>query len=281
MYIISASRKTDIPSQYSKWFFERLHEGYTIIEDPEGSNDLYQLPLTPNEVDGIVFWTKNPSPMLDRLEELKGFAYYFQFTVTGYDKKIEPNIPDKDTVIIPTFKKLAKIIGPEKVIWRYDPIILSQDYNIDYHIKQFSHLAESLEGYTEKCIIGFLATYDHILRSLEDIGIQEPDLKQKRNIAKALAEKASQHGIALETCKMEADFADLGIGYAHCVDDHLFEKILGKPLDMDDQRLEAGCVSSIDIGLCNTCKNGCRYCFANFEQQQNTQKHIKIKTKKY
>lgn len=279
MFIISASRKTDIPCRHSDWFFERLNEGYIVIQNPDRNDEFYHVSLTPDLVDGIVFWTKNPIPMLDRLNELNDFAYYFQFTITGYDQKLEPNIPDKDTVIIPAFKKLAKLIGPERVIWRYDPIIISDDYNFEYHIERFSHLAESLEGYTEKCIVGFLATYDYVLSSLENIGIQEPNLEQKRKLVKALVEKAREHGIAIESCKLELDFADIGVGYARCVDDYLFEKILGKPLNMDNQRLEAGCVSSVDIGTCNSCNNGCLYCFANFENPQlETNQQPKVKT---
>ena len=141
--IISASRRTDIPSFYSDWMFNRLKEGYVCVRNPMNIHQISQISLSPDVVDGIVFWTKNPTPMLERIHELDG-------------KDVEKNIPSKNDVIIPTFKKLSSIIGKERIVWRYDPILINEHYTIEYHKKYFKKLCESLSNYTEKCTVTFI-----------------------------------------------------------------------------------------------------------------------------
>ena len=126
--IISASRRTDIPSFYSEWLFNRLKEGYVCVRNPMNIHQISQISLSPDVVDGIVFWTKNPTPMLERIHELDNYTYYFQFTLNSYGKDIEKNVPSKNDVIIPTFKKLSSIIGKERIVWRYDPILINEHY---------------------------------------------------------------------------------------------------------------------------------------------------------
>ena len=121
--IISASRRTDIPTYYSDWFFNRIRDGYVCVRNPMNIHQVSKIFLSKHSVDGIVFWTKNPTPMIDRLDELKDYMYYFQFTVNPYGKEIEENVPSKNNIIIPSFRELSRIIGPERIIWRYDPII--------------------------------------------------------------------------------------------------------------------------------------------------------------
>ena len=123
--IISASRRTDIPTYYSDWFFNRIKEGFVFVRNPMNAHQISRIDLRPDVVDGIVFWTKNPLPMLDRLDLLKEYTYYFQFTLTSYGEDVESNIPSKSNVIIPSFQRLSDKLGPERVIWRYDPIFLS------------------------------------------------------------------------------------------------------------------------------------------------------------
>lgn len=157
--IISASRRTDIPTYYSDWFFNRIKEGFVFVRNPMNAHQISRIDLRPDVVDGIVFWTKNPLPMLDRLDLLKEYTYYFQFTLTSYGEDVESNIPSKSNVIIPSFQRLSDKLGPERVIWRYDPIFLSQKYSIDYHIHYFEMLAKRLSLYTKKCTISFLDYY--------------------------------------------------------------------------------------------------------------------------
>jgi hypothetical protein len=158
--IISASRRTDIPAFYSEWFMNRIRAGYCTTINPFNRHQVARVSLRPNDVDVIVFWTKNPEPLIQHLEELDncGFRYYFQYTLTGYPKAIEPSVPEPKKGIS-TFKKLADLIGPEKVIWRYDPIIISNRTDSDYHKKQIDHIARELEGFTHRLVISVVDEY--------------------------------------------------------------------------------------------------------------------------
>ncbi len=167
--IISASRKTDIPAFYSEWFMNRIKDGVVYSRNPFNINQISKIPLNPEVVDCIVFWTKNPIPMISCLDELKEFNYYFQFTLTGYGKDVETDVPDKKKELIPAFIELAKKIGPQKVIWRYDPIAINERYTAEYHLKAFGDIAEALNGSTEKCVISFVDFYQKTQKN-EGIG---------------------------------------------------------------------------------------------------------------
>ena len=169
--IISASRRTDIPTYYCEWLFNRIKEGFVYVRNPMNVHQISKISLSPDVVDGIVFWTKNPVPMLDKLDELQDYAYYFQFTVNSYGKDIEANIPSKNDVIVPAFRELSRKIGAEKVIWRYDPIMLTSKYTIDYHVNYFNELAKRLSGYTHKCVISFVDFYRNTQTHLKDLDI--------------------------------------------------------------------------------------------------------------
>ena len=157
--IISASRRTDIPAFYADWLINRIKEKYVLVRNPINIHQVSRISLSPDVVDGIVFWTKNPIPMMVYLTELDKYTYYFQFTLTAYDNDVEPNIPSKNNVLIPAFRMLSKEIGRNRVIWRYDPIFFTEKYTLEYHCKYFRILAEKLGEYTEKCTISFLDLY--------------------------------------------------------------------------------------------------------------------------
>ena len=163
--ILSVSRRTDIPAFYSEWFYNRIKEGFCYTQNPMNTKQIQKINLNPALVDAMVFWTKNPKPMLPRLNELKQFPYYFQFTINSYATDIETNLPQKK-YLVETFKELSDIISPERVVWRYDPILLNDTYTIDYHIKYFETLAKSLQGYTEKVIISYIDFYKKIIISI-------------------------------------------------------------------------------------------------------------------
>ena len=135
--IISASRRTDIPAFYSDWFFNRIKEGYVLVRNPMNAHQISKISLSADVIDCIVFWTKNPRPMINRLDELKDYNYYFQFTLNSYAKDIEPNVPSKDKEIIKSFRELSEKIGKDRVVWRYDPILINDNYSVDHHIKYF------------------------------------------------------------------------------------------------------------------------------------------------
>ncbi len=265
--IISASRRTDIPSYYSDWFFNRIKEGYVCVRNPMNVHQISRISLSPEVIDGIVFWTKNPRPMMDRLDLLKNYMFYFQFTVNSYAQDVECNLPNKNDVIIPTFKELSNTIGAERVIWRYDPILLTEKYNIDYHIRYFEEIAKRLSGHTEKCIISFVDLYRNTQNNMKALGLLPMETSTMYEIAQKLSEIASTYGIKMESCAEKINLEQFGIEHGHCIDCELFEKLLGCRMDLSkdkNQREECGCMASIDIGMYNTCKNGCKYCYANF-----------------
>lgn len=264
--IISASRRTDIPTYYSEWFFNRIKKGYVCVRNPINIHRISKIPLSPDVVDGIVFWTKNPIPMMNRLHELSDYMYCFQFTVNSYGMDVEKNIPSKGGVIIPAFRELSRRIGSERVVWRYDPILLTPKYDIAYHTHYFNKMAEMLSGYTEKCIISFVDSYRNTEGSVKRLSLLPLGAQEMLELAERFAEIADKNHLKLESCAEKIDLEQFGIAHGHCIDSGLFERLLGQRLDLKkdtNQRKECGCAASIDIGMYSTCQNGCRYCYAN------------------
>ena len=267
--IISASRRTDIPSYYSDWFINRIKEGYVYIRNPFNKNQISKVSLSKDAVDCIVFWTKNPKNMIDKLDELNGYDYYFQFTLTSYGKDIEPNLPNKSEELISVFKRLSYKIGKDKVIWRYDPILLSDKYDKEYHLRAFEKISNNLKGYTNKVIISFIDLYDKTIRNTKDLNLKELNKEDMMFFAKNLSITAKKNNMMIETCAEEIDLSEFGVGHGHCIDKDLIENIIGCKIKANknkNQRPICGCMESIDIGSYNTCLNGCRYCYANFSK---------------
>ncbi|URZ07478.1 DUF1848 domain-containing protein [Clostridium felsineum] len=267
--IVSVSRRTDIPAFYSEWFFNRLKEGFVYVINPFNKKTVSKVELTPKTVDLFVFWTKDAEPMLKRLDKLKKFKYYFQFTITAYRNEVELGTRKKND-IIDTFKRLSKKIGKEKIIWRYDPIFLNDLYTKEYHYIWFEKFCAKVEGYTDKCIISFLDLYKKTERNTKCLNIHKMDENSMREIAKQLQSIASRHSIIIETCSEGIDLSEYGIKKGSCIDEKLISKIIDFPIDVkkdDNQRELCGCVKSVDIGQYNTCKHHCLYCYANFNEK--------------
>ena len=141
--IISASRRTDIPAFYAEWFANRVREGFVCVRNPMNAHQVSRVSLDPALVDCIVFWTKNPAPMLEHLDAFAAYPYYFQATLTGYGRDVEGNLPDKHEVLLPAMKELAHRIGPERVVWRYDPILFNEKYTPQYHLRAVREIANT------------------------------------------------------------------------------------------------------------------------------------------
>ena len=224
--------------------------------------------LTPDVIDCIIFWSKNPRPMLSRLDELSDYMYYFQFTINAYDKGLEVGVPRKES-IINTFKVLSERIGPKRVIWRYDPILLTDQMDVDYHVRYFEEIAKRLEGYTNTCVISFVDLYKKTQHNLKDTKGREPSLHEMLEISAKLFFIAQKYGITIQTCAEKIELESVGIKHGKCIDNTLIEDLLGVKLTASkdpNQRKECGCVQSIDIGEYNTCSHGCKYCYANFKE---------------
>lgn len=264
--ILSVSRRTDIPNYYSDWFYERIKQGFVCVRNPMNPHQVSRITLSTELVDCIVFWTKNPEPMLERLPELRGYNYYVQFTLTGYGRDVERNVPDKKEKMIPVFQRLSEQIGRERVVWRYDPILFTDQYSAEYHVTAFSQIAEALSGYTKRCIISLVDTYAKNRKEMERLGVYELPEAEWRAVARKLAEAANQNGMSIAACAEKMNLSDCGIGRSSCIDRNLIEEIIGCPIQAKkdaNQRSECGCVESIDVGTYHTCRNGCLYCYAN------------------
>lgn len=207
--IISASRRTDIPSHYSEWFYNRIHETYVLVRNPMNPHQISRVNLSPDKVDGIVFWTKNPTPMIKRLDELEKYTYYFQFTLTPYGEDAEPCLPSKRRVIIPGFIELSNKIGADRVIWRYDPILLSPRYTVQNHIRYFEVLAKTLRGFTKKCIISFVDMYKNTTSNVKYLGLETMKTEDMIRIAKTFSEIAGTNEMELCTCSESIVIFDL------------------------------------------------------------------------
>ncbi len=268
--ILSASRRTDIPNYYADWFFNRIKEGFVYVRNPINPHQVSEIRLSPEVVDCIVFWTKNPAPMLERLDELRAYPFYFQFTLTGYESDLEKNIPSKTDAVIPTFQKLAEKIGPERVIWRYDPILFNDKYTPSYHLRAFEQTAEALRGFTGKCVISFVDRYAKNKKAMDALGVYGLEDAQLLAFASQLSRIAGENGMETGSCAEDIDLESCGIRHNCCVDKTLIESLTGCRMDVGKdkyQREVCGCVESMDIGAYNTCKNGCAYCYANHSME--------------
>lgn len=262
--IISASRRTDIPAFYSDWFFNRIKERYVLVPNPYNSKMISRISLDPAVVDCIVFWSKNPAPMLEKLDKLKEYNYYFQFTLNPYGPDIENHLP-AISKRIDTFKRLSDRIGKEKVIWRYDPVLTNETYTPGFHKEKFAEIAYELKEHTEKCMLGFIDHYQHIRTAVGQFNIQ-PLLKADiEEMAVSFKKTVDTCSIQLDTCTVKVDLTHLGIPGGLCIDNQLVERIAGYPISVrkdKNQRDICRCAESLDIGTYESCLNGCIYCYA-------------------
>lgn len=278
--IISASRRTDIPAFYSEWFLNRLKEGFVLARNPMNHAQVSKIILSPDLVDCIVFWTKDPGNMMDKLAAVDslGYQYYFQFTLTPYGRDIEPFLRDKE-LLINAFIELSEVIGREKVMWRYDPIILNQDLTIEYHLEKFEYLCGRLKGYTDVCSISFVDIYSKLSKTVKNRILREITGDEMHRLTKGFADISRKYGIELRSCCENINLSDYGLKPARCIDKALIEKICGCRLTAKpelNQREGCACIQSIDIGAYNTCLHGCIYCYANYSHQaveSNSRKH--------
>ncbi len=265
--IISASRRTDIPAFFSDWFYNRIKEGYVCVRNPMNVHQVSRIKLSPDVADCIVFWTKNPAPMIARLNELKDYSYYFQFTVNACGRKYEPRVPPLEQRL-DTFRTLSEKIGKERVIWRYDPIFLTPEFDVDLHLKSLEHIASELKGFTEKCVFSFVDIYPTKNRTnmsgLLQREFTQPEIEY---FVGALAKIAKKNDLILATCAEKIDLARYGIEHNSCIDGKLIERITGCKIKTraDGQREACQCVKCEEIGSYDTCVHGCVYCYANFK----------------
>ena len=271
--ILSASRRTDIPALYVPWLLARLAAGYCLVPNPFNARQVARISLAPAEVDAIVFWTRHARPLLAALPVLErlGLRHVVQYTITGYDRRLERRTPPVDAAIA-AFVELARRRPPGAVVWRYDPILLGPAFPLREHHARFERIARGLQGHAHEVIVSVVDLYKKterrlgaVLRWDEEVArspLASPELAE---VLGALAEVARAHGMALSACAEDRDFAAMGIARAKCVDDRLLARLFGGafPSRKDPgQRPACACVVSKDIGVPDTCTLGCVYCYA-------------------
>lgn len=235
--ILSVSRRTDIPNYYSEWFYNRIKEGYLYVRNPMNAHQISKIILSPEVVDCIVFWTKNPEPMFSRLDELDAYKYYFQFTLTGFGNDIECNVPHKKEHMIPVFQKLAGKIGKEKVIWRYDPIIFTDKYTPEYHLRAFQQIAGELKGFTSKCVISFVDIYTKNKKNMNAMNSYSLPEEELAAFAAQIASMAKDNDIRVASCAEAIDLSACGIEHNCCIDRELIEQIIGYKIRADKDKI--------------------------------------------
>ncbi len=305
--IVSASRSTDIPAFYSDWFFYRLKKGYLKWKNPFNGVPLY---VSFKKTRLIVFWSKNPKPIMKHLDYLNdnNINYYFQYTLNDYTKEhLEGNVPNLESRI-DTFIKLSEKIGKEKVIWRFDPYILTDTTGVDELLKRTEYIGNRLKNYTNKLVFSYadIKTYKKVQNNLRKDSIPYIEFNDRtmNELASGLVELNKKWNFEIGTCAEKINLDKYGIMHNKCIDDDLMKKLfyndiklmgfLGyelKKADLFDteeklvplkirslkdkgQRIACGCIMSKDIGQYNTCPHGCVYCYAN------TSKEIAIKNYK-
>lgn len=275
--IISASRATDIPAFYADWFFRRLEKGYVRWRNPFSGQDSY---VSFAYTRFIVFWSKNPEPLLPYLRTLEkqGIGCYIQYTLNDYEaERLEPNVPPLQERI-DTFRRLVDVLGIGGVVWRFDPLILTDNINIDFLLGKIAYIADALAGYTAKLIFSFadIEPYKKVSRNLRLSGInyREWDEESMRGFASRLSTMNRDNwNFSLATCAERIDLSEYGIEHNRCIDPELISRIAPNDVSLRNflynvktdcgQRKACGCILSKDIGTYNTCPHGCLYCYAN------------------
>jgi DNA repair photolyase len=290
--IITASRSTDIPAFYAEWFINRLKAGYIKWINPFNHRPLY---VSLDSTRLIVFWSKNPAPIFNYLPIIneKGVNYYFQFTLNNYEEEgLEPNVPTIENRI-ESFRELSRMIGKKRIIWRYDPLILTPAMNVNSLLDKVKRIGDAVNQFTEKLVISFIDInkYKSVAGRLAKNEIYSEEFTPKliRQTAEGISKLNTRWGLEVSTCAEPIDLSQYGISHNRCVDDKLIRdafpedkriisfldeyevnrdwteriKTIKHPLKDKGQRSHCGCIVSKDIGQYNTCGHLCLYCYAN------------------
>ena len=273
--ILNTGLRTDIPGFFSEWFYKRIDEGFVYARSPYAKNMVYSYKLDPELIDCIIFCTKNPKPMFNKLEKLDKFNQYWHITITPYEKEVEPNVPTVDDVL-ESFKFLSDKLGKEKVILRYDPIFINEKYTLEKHIESFEYIISALSDYTTEAIISFIDLYEKTKRNFPSANevTHEERLKianevtheERLRIGEEFAKIGKKWNIKIKTCVEGSELDKFGLDSSGCMTKEVIEMAIGKNLDIPKQKARNGecyCLLNNDIGAYNSCNHGCLYCYAN------------------
>ena len=276
--IIQTGMRTDIPAFYSKWFLNRIKEGYVLVRNPYNERQVTRYRLAPDVVDLVAFCTKNPAPMLPYMNVLKPYGQYWFVSITPYGKDIEPNVPDKEKVM-DDFKKLSDIVGVDSMGWRYDPVFIDETHSVEWHITEFEKIAENLCGYTKSCVISFIDIYKKVERNFPEA--REVSKSDRITLGKELIKIAKNYGMTIRPCAEGDELAPYGADCSGCMTVNTFETALHACLDVLNRKTnqrngQCACLLGVDIGAYDTCGHLCKYCYANSNAElvkENMKKH--------
>ena len=272
--ILNISGRTDIVAFYTPWLLKRFEEGYVCTRNPFYKSLVNEIYF--ENVDGIVFCTKNPIPILNHLNKIP-VPYIFHITLTSYKKDIEPNVPLKGK-IINAIKELSKKIGKDKIWVRYDPVFINDIYTIDYHVKNFNRMCELLDGYVEKIIISFIDMYQNVRYNMPYLRCKNLSYDDYKKIGMSFSASAKKHGMTVQTCAEKNNLVEYGFKKSDCITKEVAFKLTGKTnfKKWAARKNKCSCVQTVDIGEYNTCMHLCKYCYANFDEvkvKDNIKKH--------
>lgn len=264
--ILNVSGRTDIVAFYSKWFLNRLKEGYVDVRNPFNPNLVSRIDF--DDVDLILFCTKNPIPIVDKLGDIK-IPYIFHVTITPYKDDIEPNLPSKSK-IIEAVKKISTRVGKDNIYVRYDPIFISEKYNIEYHIKAFTKLCSLLKGYVKTIIVSFIDNYKNVRKNLPYLKYRSFTEEDYKLIGENFSKIAKDNNMVIQTCFEERNLTEYGFIKGECMSKELAFKLTGKTYKKWQARKgnACNCVELVDIGVYNSCNHLCKYCYANYDESK-------------
>lgn len=267
--ILNVSGRTDVVAFYSDWFMNRLKEGFIDVRNPFNKKLVSRINIS--DVDLIFFCTKNPIPILDKIKDIK-IPIYFHITLTPYNKDIEPNVPDKK-LIIEAIKKLSSIIGKQNIAIRYDPVFINDKYTVDYHIKAFDKVCSLLDGYVDKILISFIDDYKNVRNNISTLKYRDFTENDYEKIGLNFSKSAEKHHLYVHTCFEDRDLVEYGFVKDECLSKQLAYKLTGKEYKEEwkaRKERKCHCVKMTDIGVYNSCKHFCKYCYANYDEKQVT-----------
>lgn len=262
--ILMIDGRTDIIQYYSQWLENRFNEGFLYTRNPANPQTVQKIILDKEHIDAIMFTSKNFEPGLELIKKLdKQYPCLYHYTITGYDKDIEPGVPSIDESIN-TLLNLCSIVGPEKIFWRYDPVLLTDKYTLDYHAEIFNYLCKKIGDNINRCIYSYVNIYNKVKRHMSELEVWTDDKKIK--VAKVLGNIALKNNVYIQTCNCNLDLSEYGVGKSGCITKEIITNILG--LNVKDLKpngaLGCGhCYPVVNIGEYNTCLNKCKYCYAS------------------
>lgn len=263
--ILSIDFRTDIPAFYPQWILNRFKEGFLYFKNPMAPSTLHKVILDKEHIEGIFWCSKNYAPILNDLHNITDvFPSVFHYTITGYNKDIEPNVPDLEQTIA-TFQELSKRYGKEKVIWRFDPIFYTTSFGEEERITAFEYLCNQLHDYTDRVVVNFCTPYDKVIKHMPEIIFLND--KQKESIILKLLDICKHYNLKLQMCGNGLQFKNLdGIEITGCLDEHVLNLMNVYPSKKSTpSQFGCMCYPNTSIGEYNTCLHKCKYCYASYD----------------